>query len=96
VAIITFMYFTGFFHYLVVYGANIFVLLLYFIAFAAAQNPYAQSPDVGRAVRAIHTACGVSAACSARHQRSIDDGLRRVDGTCGPVASEDSHVLPFM
>jgi hypothetical protein len=59
-----------------------------------AQDPHAQPPDMGRAVHAIHTPCGVPAACSPHHRWSADDGLHRVDDTCGPVASGDPHIPP--
>jgi hypothetical protein len=51
---------------------------------------------MGRAVRAVHTACRVPAACLSRVRPSTDDGLRRVDGTCRPVTSGDPHIPPFV
>jgi hypothetical protein len=58
------------------------------------QDPHAQPPDVGRAVRAIRMPCEVPVACSPHHQWSADDGLHPIDGTCRPVASGDPHVSP--
>jgi hypothetical protein len=58
------------------------------------QDLHAQPPDVGWAICAVHTPCGVPAACSPRHRWSADDGLRRIDDTCGLVASGDPHVPP--
>jgi hypothetical protein len=60
----------------------------------AAQDPYAHPPVVGRAVRTVYTACRVPAACLYHVRPSADDGLRRVDGTCRPMASGDPHVPP--
>jgi hypothetical protein len=57
--------------------ANIFISLLCYTVTLAAQDPYAQPLVVGRAVRAVHTACGVPATCSYRVWPSADDGLRR-------------------
>jgi hypothetical protein len=51
---------------------------------------------VGRAVRAIHTTCRITAACLSRVRPPADDGLRRVDDTYRPVASEDPHVPPSL
>jgi hypothetical protein len=73
---------------------NIFISLLCYTTTLAAQDPYAQLPVVGRAVRAIHTTCRVPAACSSRAQPSADDGLHRVDDTCRLVASGDPHIPP--
>jgi hypothetical protein len=83
-------------HYVVAHGANIFVLLLCSTTFAAAQDPHAQTPNMGRVVRVVHTVCEVPIACSATHRRSNGDGLHRVDDTCGPVASGDTYVPPSM
>jgi hypothetical protein len=87
------MYCTDFVNMLCSPGYN-FVLLLCCIAISPAQDPHPQPPHVGREVRVIHTVCGVPTACSARHRQYADDGLCRVDGTCGSVASEDTHVPP--
>jgi hypothetical protein len=76
--------------------ANIFISLLCYTVTLAAQDPYTHHLIVGRAVHAVHTACWVLAACSSRVRPSANDGLRRVDGTCRPVASEDPHVPPYM
>jgi hypothetical protein len=81
-------------HYVVAHGANIFLLLLCSRTFAAAQDPLAQPPDMGRAVHTVHTACGVPIACSATHRRSANDGLHHIDGTCVSMVSEDPHVPP--
>jgi hypothetical protein len=58
------------------HGANIFLLLLCSTASEAADDPHAQPPRVGRAVRAIHTLCGVPPACSAHQSRSATNGRR--------------------
>jgi hypothetical protein len=89
VEMIVFIYFTEFLNML---NTKFVVPLLCSIATVATQDPHAQPPDVGRAVCAVHTACGIPAPCSPRVPRSADDGLRRVDGTCGLVAHGDPHV----
>jgi hypothetical protein len=84
VSIIAFIYFT-----------DIFVLLLCSTVTVPTQDPHAQPPNMRRVVRAIRTPCRVPAACSPRHRRSANDGLCRIDGTCGLVAFGDPHVPPF-
>jgi hypothetical protein len=69
---------------------------LIFLHVLPAQDPHAHPHDVGEAVRAVHTACDVPVASFACHRRSADDRLSCVDGTCGPVASRDPHVTPFV
>jgi hypothetical protein len=61
-----------------------------------AQDPHTQPLDVGLVVCTVRTSCGVPATCSPHHQRFDDDGLRRVDDTCGPVVFRDPHVPPSM
>jgi hypothetical protein len=91
-----FYLFYWFLYYVVAHGANIFVLLLCSIAFAATQDMPAQPPNLGWLVGAVHTSCRVPAACSALYPRSAADGLHRVDDTCGPMVSRDPHIPPFV
>jgi hypothetical protein len=89
-----FYVFYWFHYYVVVHGANIYVLLLCSTTFAPAQDLHAQPLDVWRAVRAVHMSCGVPAAFSACQPRSADDGQPLIGITHGPLVSRDPHVLP--
>jgi hypothetical protein len=55
--------------------ANIFISLLCYTSTLAAQDLYAQPPVVGRAVRTVHTACRVPAACSSHVRPSASQRL---------------------
>jgi hypothetical protein len=84
-------------YYVVAHGTNIFY---YYFVPQRLQHLRIHThspPDVGRAVWAVHTLCGVPTACSARHHpRPADDALHHIDITCEPVASGDTHVPPFV
>jgi hypothetical protein len=66
---------------------DIFVLLLCSTAFVATQDPHAQLPDVGRAVRAVHMVCGFLPL-----GRLITGGLSMMDCTTLMALVDRSHL----